>query len=112
MYANTVACDKASEYVTTTNSLFTQSTTVFRDNTLESSTILATRLSTFSVPPHSPPDLTSQALVASLSSIIVLLVITLILITAVFVMAWKKREKRVGEQCEKCTSKLIKRSNV
>ena len=113
--ANTVTCDEASEYVTLSSSSFAQPATASFNIKLESSTILTTSassiplltISTSSVPLPCPSNPTSPALVGPLSSIIVLLVLTLLLTITAFVVAWKKREKRAGGQCEKCRSKLI-----
>ena len=110
MCATTVTCDEASDYVAITSRFFTQPTTVSYDINLESSTILTT--SRFSVPPPCLSDFTLPALVGSLSSIIVLLVLTLLLTSAVFLVAWKKREKRAGGQCKKYASKFFKMNNV
>ena len=110
--ATTVTSDETFEYVTTTSSLFTQPTTVSYDVKTESSLILITSSTTSSVPPPCYSYPSSPALVASLLSLIVLLVLTLFLTTAVFVVVWKNIKKRAGQQCQKCKSKLIKMYNL
>ena len=65
---------------------------------LRLSTTLLT--ATSSLPPPILSNPTPSTLVGSLSSIIALLVFTLLLTIIVFVVAWKKREKRVQVQCK------------
>ena len=108
--ATAITCDEPSEYVTLSSSSFAQPATASLNVKLESSTILTANTS--SVPLPCPSNPASTALVGSLSSIIVLLVLTLLLTISVFALAWKKRKKRVGGQCEEFRSKLIQRSNV
>ena len=100
----TKPCEEMTVYSHISSSSLIELTTVSYE-VLRSSTTLLTATSSLPLPILSNP--TSSALIGSLSSIIALLVFTLLLTIIVFVVAWKRREKRVQVQCETCRSKVV-----